>query len=227
MKMFRKCLEKFGIVSNLQEKSEKVLKESSGAKELREQLEFVEELKMIPVEKPVKNFERSVGEKFEYEGTILEAVSTPNGRVGCNLCFFDKPFELCGKSLTIRGTCHKVERKDGKEIHFTKAIAIQTKQPQEGLKLDQDKISYTLLPFKAITEVVKVLEFGKQKYAKDNWQKVPNGKERYIDAALRHIISYIGGETTDPESGLHHLAHATCCLLFVIWFDFTGKEGDV
>lgn len=98
---------------------------------------------------------------------------------------------------------------------------------QEGTKLDQGKISYTLLPFKAITEVVKVLEFGKQKYAKDNWQKVPDGKERYIDAAFRHLIAYHEGETYDTESDLHHLAHATCCLLFVIWFDLVGKKVEV
>jgi len=95
---------------------------------------------------------------------------------------------------------------------------------QEGLKLDQDKLCYTLLPFKAITEVVKVLEFGKQKYAKDNWQKVPNGKRRYLDAAFRHLIAYTEGKVKDPESGLHHLAHATCCLIFILWFDLTAKK---
>jgi len=100
----------------------------------------------------------------------------------------------------------------------------QEVSPQEGFKLDQDKLSYTILPFTALTEVVKVLEFGKQKYAKDNWQKVANGKERYLDAAFRHLVAYIEGETIDKESGLHHLAHATCCLLFILWFDLTNKK---
>jgi hypothetical protein len=73
---------------------------------------------------------------------------------------------------------------------------------------------------------VKVLEFGKQKYAKDNWQKVANSRERYLDATFRHLIAYIEGEKVDKESGLHHLAHATCCLLFILWFDLMGKKED-
>ena len=89
----------------------------------------------------------------------------------------------------------------------------------EGKKFDTGKLSYTLLPWKAITEIVSILEFGKQKYGRDNWQKVPNAKERYLDACFRHLISYVEGETHDHESGRHHLAHAVCCLLFVLWFD--------
>jgi hypothetical protein len=99
-----------------------------------------------------------------------------------------------------------------------------TKEVKEGIKLDQGKLRYTLLPFKAITEVVKVLEFGAKKYEKDNWQKVTNGKERYLDAALRHLVAYLAGEAVDKESGLHHLAHATCCILFTLWLDLTSQK---
>ena len=96
-------------------------------------------------------------------------------------------------------------------------------ESSEGKKFDTGKLSYTLLPFSAITEVVNILEFGKQKYGRDNWKKVPNAKERYLDACFRHLISYVEGETKDPESGRHHLAHAVCCLLFVLWFDLSEK----
>jgi hypothetical protein len=51
------------------------------------------------------------------------------------------------------------------------------------------------------------------------WQKVPNAKERYFAALMRHLTAWWDGERADPESGLHHLAHAGCCLLFLIWFD--------
>jgi hypothetical protein len=27
------------------------------------------------------------------------------------------------------------------------------------------------------------------------------------------------GAKADPESGLPHLAHAVCCVLFLLWFD--------
>ena len=91
----------------------------------------------------------------------------------------------------------------------------------EGRKFDGDKLRYSLLPWIAIKEVVKVLEFGAQKYDVDNWQLVPNGKDRYWDAAIRHLTAYKEGEKLDPESNLHHLAHAGCCVLFTLWLELT------
>lgn len=39
---------------------------------------------------------------------------------------------------------------------------------------------------------------------------------RLIGAALRHLFAFARGEDRDPESGLSHLAHAGCCILFLI-----------
>ena len=88
-----------------------------------------------------------------------------------------------------------------------------------GVKFDQDKPQWTLLPFKALDEVVKVLTIGARKYAPDNWKKVPNARQRYIDAAFRHMSAYASGEKFDAETGKSHLAHAVCCLLFLLAFD--------
>ena len=56
-------------------------------------------------------------------------------------------------------------------------------------------------------------------YGPDNWRRVTDAKNRYFAAMVRHITAWWGGEKFDPESGLHHLAHAGCCLLFLMWFD--------
>ena len=88
-----------------------------------------------------------------------------------------------------------------------------------GVKFDQDKPQWTLVPFKALDEVVKVLTIGARKYAPDNWKKVPNARQRYIDAAFRHMSAYASGEKLDAETGKNHLAHAMCCLLFLLAFD--------
>lgn len=85
----------------------------------------------------------------------------------------------------------------------------------EGRKDDKDKLDWTLLPIEPLEDVVRVLEFGAKKYARDNWRKVDNAHRRYIAAALRHIVAYQKGEVNDPESGQPHLAHAACCLLFL------------
>ncbi|MFO0448763.1 MAG: dATP/dGTP diphosphohydrolase domain-containing protein [Pseudomonadota bacterium] len=85
-----------------------------------------------------------------------------------------------------------------------------------GRKFDAGKLDYTLVPWDGLEEVVKVLEFGARKYARDNWKHVEGGEQRYQAAAFRHLIAYNQGETVDQETGLSHLAHAGCCLLFLL-----------
>lgn len=89
----------------------------------------------------------------------------------------------------------------------------------DGVKHDSGKRRFSLLPWGPVSSVVDVLEFGARKYAVDNWQRVPDASARYADAAMRHVVARLDGERTDPESGLPHLAHAVCCLLFLMWFD--------
>lgn len=88
-----------------------------------------------------------------------------------------------------------------------------------GRKFDGGKLEYGLLPPFALEEIVKVLTFGAQKYERDNWQKVPDSKRRYFDALQRHVWAWKRGEQFDPESGIHHLAHAMCCLMFLYEHD--------
>jgi len=94
-----------------------------------------------------------------------------------------------------------------------------------GVKYDQDKPQWSLLPFKALKEVVDVLTYGAKKYAPDNWKKVPNAKQRYIDAGFRHFTAYAAGEKLDPETGKSHLAHALCCLLYLLAFEIGEDRG--
>ena len=94
-----------------------------------------------------------------------------------------------------------------------------------GAKYDGGKLRYSLLPKGTITEVLKVLEFGAKKYAPDNWMKVDNAQIRYYDAALRHITAWHEGEEFDQETGVSHIAHALCCLHFLMWFELEKHNG--
>ena len=85
-----------------------------------------------------------------------------------------------------------------------------------GRKFDGGKLQYGLLPVLALEQVVKVLTYGAEKYEPDNWRRVPDSHRRYFDAAQRHIWDYKAGEMVDPESGVNHLAHAICCLMFML-----------
>jgi hypothetical protein len=84
-----------------------------------------------------------------------------------------------------------------------------------GRKDDGGKLRVDLLPIGALQEVAKVLTFGADKYGANNWQNV-SPRSRYYGAALRHLWARARGGVTDPESGLPHLAHAACCILFLL-----------
>lgn len=53
----------------------------------------------------------------------------------------------------------------------------------------------------------------------DNWKTLPDARRRYYDAAIRHLTAWWDGECNDPESNLPHLAHAACCIIFLLWLD--------
>ena len=89
----------------------------------------------------------------------------------------------------------------------------------QGKKFDQNKPRMSLLPKGALNAVIRVLEFGATKYQAYGWKHVPDAKTRYYDAMQRHIDAWWQGEQKDPETGEHHLAHAICCGMFLMWFD--------
>lgn len=81
----------------------------------------------------------------------------------------------------------------------------------QGVKYDQDKLQWDLMPFDLLEEELKVWMFGAKKYSAHNWRKgMPT--TRGFNALMRHLTAYMNGEDNDPESGISHLAHAACCL---------------
>lgn len=90
---------------------------------------------------------------------------------------------------------------------------------EKGVKLDTGKLRYDLIPPESLEGLAKILTFGAEKYTPNGWQTVPNAKERYTAAAMRHFEAWRKGEKLDPESGLLHLHHALCNLVFLDYFD--------
>ena len=90
------------------------------------------------------------------------------------------------------------------------------------LKFDSGKVPWFLIPWNEVEEVAKVLGFGAKKYKPNNWQLVDD-PGRYFSAAIRHLVAWHKGEKKDLETGLPHLAHACCCLLFLLWHDHNKK----
>ena len=100
----------------------------------------------------------------------------------------------------------------------------------EGVKFDREKVDWTLVPFKAMEPVVRVLEHGAKKYSADNWKIVKNARHRYLAAAYRHMNAINDGEWVDGKetggSGEPHAAHVICCMLFLLWFDMVGYKDE-
>lgn len=87
---------------------------------------------------------------------------------------------------------------------------------EKGIKFDDAKPEYGLIPAAALHEVVKVLTYGATKYSRDNWKLVPDRERRYFDAMQRHLWAARRGESVDSETGISHYAHAACCLMFLL-----------
>lgn len=95
----------------------------------------------------------------------------------------------------------------------------------EGKKFDNGKPPIGLVPGIAIEEIAKVLAFGAEKYDEYNWAKGMKWSRLY-HAALRHIYAWINKDDLDKETGLSHLAHAACCIVFLLVYEklHLGKD---
>ncbi len=82
-----------------------------------------------------------------------------------------------------------------------------------------------LLDTTAIEQLAKVLTFGAQKYAPNNWRKGIS-KCRLIAAVMRHMFAYLGGQDKDPETGLSHVAHAMCGCMFLLGLEHRTDLDD-
>jgi hypothetical protein len=95
----------------------------------------------------------------------------------------------------------------------------------QGVKFDDSKPRFHLLPDDALSAIQLVLDYGEQKYAARNWEL---GMEwlRPWNACLRHLWAWLRREPCDPESGMSHLWHAGCCILFLIAFEMRNAGED-
>jgi len=103
---------------------------------------------------------------------------------------------------------------------------LDTENKPAGIKYDSGKPMYGLLPPVALEEVTKVLTYGAKKYEPENWRYVDNALNRYFDALQRHVWAWKQGQKEDPETGLHHMAHAICCALFICELEILNRKDS-
>lgn len=101
-------------------------------------------------------------------------------------------------------------------------------QHTPGAKLDAGKLRAGLVLgdfASALVEVVKVGTFGATKYTPHGWLSVPDAKERYTDAMMRHWLAIQSGQhPIDPDSGLPHLSHFVWNALAILELEIRELE---
>lgn len=170
-----------------------------------------------------------------HNGMRYELVTKPYSEEfgQCRYCdFSDIAGDNCPRYGDNAYICDTDETKVWKEVKILKSPTQEIKDfeepkvnPAVGRKYDSGKPRYSLLPAKALEEVVHVLTFGSQKYEDFNWMKVDNAFDRYFSAAQRHIWQWKQGELQDEETQRHHLASAVTNLLFILDMQLNETKG--
>lgn len=91
-------------------------------------------------------------------------------------------------------------------------------QKEIGVKHDEEKLKWSLLPINLLNGVVRVLMYGEKKYSSDNWKRIGNGKERYFSALMRHLTELQDGKELDDDSGLPVIDHVISNAIFMKYF---------
>lgn len=96
---------------------------------------------------------------------------------------------------------------------------------QGGVKHDEEKLRYDLIPVRPMERVAEVYTIGARKYDDRNWEK---GLQwgRVIAALERHLAAWKQGERNDQKDGQHHLASVVWCALALMEYEETHPEMD-
>ena len=96
----------------------------------------------------------------------------------------------------------------------------------EALKYDAGKVPLHLIDPLWLEATAQVLAFGAKKYQAWNWAQGTFDWSRLYGALQRHLNAWWSGEEHDPETGLPHLWHANCCLMFLTRYAHSGWGTD-
>jgi hypothetical protein len=87
-------------------------------------------------------------------------------------------------------------------------------ETKQALRYNMGKLEWSLVDFDSLEGLVKVLEYGCHKYARNNWKKgMPVTK--VSESLMRHLFAFLRGEDVDPESGCRHISHVMCNAMFI------------
>lgn len=100
------------------------------------------------------------------------------------------------------------------QCNFNYPPANELANPKDAFGLQ--KVPLRLIPAPALARLAMVMQLGAAKYGAYNWRSKSVKFSVYLEAAMRHILSTLDGEMTDPESSQPHTAHAMACMAILL-----------
>jgi hypothetical protein len=86
-------------------------------------------------------------------------------------------------------------------------------EQEKSLRYNEGKLKWSLVDFKSLEPLVRVMTYGTKKYAPRNWMKGLNTEE-ILESLSRHLFALMSGEIIDPESGEEHIGHIMANAMF-------------
>lgn len=94
-----------------------------------------------------------------------------------------------------------------------------------GLRFNEGKLRYDLLPTYATEQQARIMTKGSFKYAPRNWEKGMPWTS-VVASLKRHLAAWEKGEDYDPESGELHMAHVLVNASFLVEYYKLFPWGD-
>lgn len=95
----------------------------------------------------------------------------------------------------------------------------------EGVKLDEGKLRYDLVPQYPLEQLAKLYTEGAKKYDDENWRKGMEWNRIYA-AIQRHLAEWRKGVSLDPETGVPHVIAAAWGCFALAEYERTGAGKD-
>lgn len=89
-------------------------------------------------------------------------------------------------------------------------------EESKSLRYNSGKPEWSLLHYPSLLPMVRVLEFGKLKYNRNNWM-IGLNKEEVLDSAMRHLVELMENNEVDEESTLSHAGHVMANMMFYVF----------
>lgn len=96
-------------------------------------------------------------------------------------------------------------------------------------KENEKKPRWRLIDFKSLEEVVRVLEFGEQKYGAKAYVDGEIKEDDILDSMQRHLVALFDQMPHDNETGFNHAAHlaANCLIYLHKYSDYEPYENSL